>query len=115
DLLAAHLTFAGGVVTLALEGGLELDGRHKERARLTDRLEVAVEFDRASTVAVAEHPLVHLPPQLEHLGALGTGGKRCNSIVERFDLVAHREVLVGYRAIGDSGVDHRHAHGAVPE
>jgi hypothetical protein len=49
-----------GVVALALQGGPELDGGHEVRAGFADRLEVAVELDRAGAVAVAEHALVLL-------------------------------------------------------
>jgi len=73
DLLAADLSFGGGVVALFLQGGAELDGGLEERAGLADRLEVAVHPDRARAVAVAEHPAVHLGAQFAHLGALGVG------------------------------------------
>jgi site-specific recombinase XerD len=115
DLLATHLSFGGGVVALALQGGPELDGRLEERARLADRLEVAVETDGPGAVAVAEHPLVHLGAQLAHLGTLSVGGQFPWGVVERFDLLGDREVLVGDGAVGDAGIHHRHAHRAMPQ
>jgi lambda repressor-like predicted transcriptional regulator len=44
DLLAADLALAGGVVALALERGLELDGGDEEGAGLADCLVVAVKI-----------------------------------------------------------------------
>jgi len=54
DLLAAELALRRGVVALALQGWPELDGGDEVRAGFADRLEVAVELDRAGAVAVAE-------------------------------------------------------------
>jgi len=102
DLLAADLSFGGGVVALALQGGAELDRGLEEGARLADRLEVAVEPDGPGAVAVAEHPLVHLGAQAAHLGALGVGGQFSWRVVEGFDLLGHREVFVGDGAVGDA-------------
>ncbi len=60
DVFAGDLAFDSGVVALALEGGFELDGGDEESAGLADGFEVAVEFNGAGAVAVAEHPTVHL-------------------------------------------------------
>jgi hypothetical protein len=81
DLLAAQLALGVGVVALALQGGAELDGGLEERARLADRLEVAVQSDGSGAVAVAEHAVVHLGAQLAHLGALGVAGQRLGVVV----------------------------------
>ena len=74
DLLASDLAFLFGVVALAFQGGFELDRGDEERAGFADRFEVAVHFDRPCAVAVAEHALVHLAPEFEHLGAFGAWG-----------------------------------------
>lgn len=51
DLLASQLALAGGVVTLPLEGRLELHRGDEEGARLRDRLEVTVEFDGPGAIS----------------------------------------------------------------
>jgi hypothetical protein len=56
-----------GVVALSFQGGAELDGGLEKGARLTDRLEVAVQADWSDAVAVAEHAGVHLSSQFGHL------------------------------------------------
>jgi hypothetical protein len=115
DLLAAELSFVGGVVALGLQGGAELDGGLEEGAGLADRFEVAVQPDRSGAVAVAEHAAVHLGAQPAHLGAFGVGGKFFRGVVERFDLLADGEVLVGDGAVGDAGVHHGHPHRAMSQ
>jgi hypothetical protein len=62
---------------------------------------MAVELDRAGAVAVAEHPPVHLGPELAHLVTLGLGGPAAVLIVESFDFLGDREVLVGDGPVGD--------------
>jgi hypothetical protein len=101
DLLACDLSLRCRVVALAFEGGPELDRGDEERARFTDRLEVAVHLDGASTGAVAEHPTVHLPAELGRLRALGIGRQLTGGIVECLDLLRDGEVLVGDGAVGD--------------
>ena len=102
----------GGVVALALQGGAELDGGDEEGAGFADRLEVAVHLDGAGAVAVAEHAAVHLGAELAHLGAFGVGGQLAGLVVEGFDLLGDREVLVGDGLVGDAGVDHGHGQGS---
>jgi hypothetical protein len=46
ELLAGDLTLGCGVITLAPEGGPELDRGDEEGAGLADRFEVAVHLDR---------------------------------------------------------------------
>ena len=46
---------------------------------------------------------------LRHLGALGVRGQLLGPGVERLDLLRDGEVLVGDGAVGDAGVDERHA------
>ena len=111
DLLAPHLSFGGGVVALALQGGPELDGGHEEGAGFADRLEVAVELDGSGAVAVAEHARVHLGAELgasRRLRRRRAGWRRL--VVEGFDLLGDGEVLVGDGAVGDAGVDQGHRH-----
>ena len=102
DLLATELSFVDGVVSLGLQGGAELDGALEEGAGLTDRFEVTVQPDWSGAVAVAEHAAVHLGAQPAHFGAFGVGGQFFGGVVERFDLLADGEVLVGDGAIGDA-------------
>ena len=52
DLLSADLALVLGVVSLGLQCRSELDCGDEEGAGLADRLEVTVEFDRASAVTV---------------------------------------------------------------
>jgi hypothetical protein len=66
DFLTPDLPLGGGVVTLLLQSGAELDGGDEEAAGFTDGLEVTAHLDRSCAVAVAEHPLVHLVAQLAH-------------------------------------------------
>lgn len=115
DALAANLSFGRRVISLGLQGGPELDGGLEKRARLADRLEVAVEADGPGAVAVAEHALVHLGPQPAHLGTLGVGGQLSGLVVERLDFLCDREVLVRDGAVGDTGVHHGHAHRSMTE
>lgn len=103
------------VVSLAMEGGLELDGGDEERAGLTDRFEVAVELDGAGEVAVAEHAAVHLGAEFAHLGAFVACRKVAGLVVERLDIFGDRELLVGDGVIGDAGVDHGHGQRLVAE
>jgi hypothetical protein len=53
DLLAADLSFGCGVVSLAAEGGFELDGGDEEDAGLADGFEVAVEAGNHASSGVA--------------------------------------------------------------
>ena len=115
DLLPADLPFVRGVVALGLKGGTELDGGLEERAGLADRLEVAVQSDWPGAVAVAEHPAVHLGSELAHLGTFGVGGQLSWGVVECFDFLRHREVLVGHGPVGDPGIDHGHSHRSMSE
>jgi len=89
DLLSADLALVGGVVSVGLQGGAELDGRDEEGAGLADRFEMAVQFDGASAVAVAEHVSVGFGAEFAHLVALVAGGQdrwpSCG--VEGFDLL----------------------------
>ncbi|WP_174519527.1 hypothetical protein [Rhodococcus qingshengii] len=73
DLLPPDLALVRGVVSLTSEGGEKLDGGDEERARLADRLEVAVEFNRARAVAVTEHPAVGFAAKFAHRGGLVLG------------------------------------------
>ncbi len=75
DFLTAGLAFFGGVVSLAAEGGCELDGGVVEGAGLADRFEVAVELDGPGAVAVAEHTVVHLGAEATHFVAFVVGGQ----------------------------------------
>ena len=52
---------------------------------------------------------------LRHLGAFVLGGQSLRLVVEGLDLLADLEVLVGDGAVGDPGIDHRHAQGAVTQ
>ena len=115
DLLAAELSFVDGVVALGPQGGAELDGGLEEGAGLADRLEVAVQPDWSGAVAVAEHAAVHLGAQPAHLGAFSVGGQFFRRVVERLDLLADGEVLLGDGAIGDTGVNHGHPHRAMAQ
>jgi hypothetical protein len=54
---------------------------HEERTRLADGLEVAVHFDRAGAVPIAEHAPVHLGAQAPHLVALVGGGELAGLLV----------------------------------
>src|SRR6266508_2440337 len=115
DLLAADLALAFGVVALLLERGAERDRRDEEGAGLAEGLEVAVHFDRASAVAVAEHAAVHLDPEAAHLGPLVSGGQLVGLVVEGFDLLGDGKVLVGDGLVGDARVDHGHGESLVAE
>src|SRR5207249_956911 len=88
DALAADLALGRGIVPLAEQDRRELGRGHEVAARLADRLEVAVELDRAGAVAVAEHAAVHLAAELGHLAALGLGGELLGPVVEGLDLLA---------------------------
>jgi integrase/recombinase XerD len=115
DFLPAELAFRDSVGVLALQGWAELDGGLEEGARLTDRLEVAVEADGTGAEAVAEHPLVHFGAQFAHLCAFGVGGQLAGRVVEGLDLFGDGEVLVGDGAVRDPGIHHGHPHRSVPE
>src|SRR5262245_17393668 len=95
DALAADLALGRGVVALPEEDGRELGRGHEVAARLADRLEVAVQLDRPRAIAVAEHAPVHLAAELGHLAPLGLGRELLGLVVERLDLGADLEVLVG--------------------
>jgi hypothetical protein len=115
DLLAADLALVLGVVTLLPERGTEGDRGDEKGAGLADGLEVAVQFDWAGAVAVAEHAAVHLGAEAAHLGAFVRGGEPAGLVVEGFDLLGDVEVLVGDGLVGDAGIDHRHRQGLVAE
>ena len=53
------MALVGGVVALAAEGGLELDGGDEEGAGFADRFEVTVHLDGSGAVDVAEYAAVH--------------------------------------------------------
>jgi hypothetical protein len=48
------------------------------------------------------------PRSFAHLGALVVTGQLARLVVERFDLLGDREVLLRDGLVGDAGVDHRH-------
>ena len=64
------------------------------------------------TVAVAEHPPVHLAAETRHLASRGVGWQLFGLVVEGFDFFRDGEVLVGHGAVGDPGIHHGHAHPA---
>ena len=115
DLLPSDLALGVGVVALSFQGGTELDGGLEEGARLTDRLEVAVQTDWSGAVAVAEHAGVHLSSQFGHLRAFGVGGQGLWGVVEGLDLLGDCEVLVGDGAVGDARVHESHPHRSMSE
>ena len=105
---AVPSALSGGVVALPLQGGPELDGSDEEAAGLADRFEVAVHFNGAGAVAVAEHAAVHLGTELAHFAALVIGGELAGLAVEGFDLLGDGEVFVGDGLVGDACVNHCH-------
>jgi hypothetical protein len=109
---AAGLVVVGGMVALALQGGPELDGGGEESAAFADRFEGAVEGGGPGAPAVAEHPAVLLT-EPSHGGGFPAG--EVGVVVEGVDGLADGVGLVGDGAVGDAGVDERHAQGAVPE
>jgi hypothetical protein len=105
DLLSADLALTGGVVTLSLQGGSELDGGDEEAAGFADGLEVAVHLDRSSAVPVAEHAPVHLSAKFAHFAAFVIAGELAGLAVECFDLLGDGEGLVGDGLVGYPTVD----------
>ena len=92
------LVVSGGVVSLALQGGGELDGDGEVDAGFADRFEGAVQLGGPVAPAV---------------GPFGVGGEPVG--VEVFDLVGDGEVFVGDGAVGDPGVGHGHLEGSVAQ
>ncbi len=79
-----------GVIELGMQGGPELDGGGEESAAFADRLEGAVEVDRAGAPSVAEHPAVFLP-EPAHGG--GLAGGQVEVVVESVDAFADGVVV----------------------
>ena len=48
-------------------------------------------------------------------GAFGLGGELAGLVVEGFDLLGDRKVLVGDGLVGDARIDHGHGEGLVAE
>ena len=76
---------------------------------------MAVHFDGACAVAVAEHAPVHLAAELAHFGAFVIALELAGLAVERFDFLGDGEVLIGDGLVRDAGVDHGHGEGFVAE
>ena len=62
---------------------------------------MAVHFDGACAVAVAEHSGVHFAAQFEHFCAFGAGREVLAAVVEGLNLFRDGEVFVGDGAVGD--------------
>ena len=82
---AVGLLVVGGVVTLALQGGSELEAGLEERAGFADGLEGAVEFGSSSAVAVAEQAVV-LAAQTSHPRPDSVGGQPLTATPQRLAL-----------------------------
>jgi hypothetical protein len=95
--------------------GPEFDGCDEEGAGFADGLEVTIQLDRASTVAVAQHAPVHLRAQLAHLTALVLGRQLRRLLIERLDLLGNLEILVRDRSIGDFRINLRHRKILMPQ
>ena len=84
-------------------------------AGLADGLEAAVEFDGPSAVAVGEEAALLFLADAALGGVLLVAGQGPGSAVEGVDLVGDGLIFLGDGPVGDLGVAHRHAEGAVAE
>jgi hypothetical protein len=69
------LVVVSGVVALAAQGGLELDGGAEVAAGLAGAFHAAVELDGSGAQAIAEHAGVGFAAELGHGGGLVAGGE----------------------------------------